>query len=227
MNLEDIIAALSANTQRAPIPQRQQTPPVIGPGGITSPSFIPNEVMQNFRPAPPQQANPELFRGPMHASPLRIDQTRGSMSAPIAPDAYAMAPQGKFAPPALTEELTPEYLRTRGDVSFTGRYLGGDRERRESWAPVPQPPQSAYRDIPDRVDEDSAAWNAARERVQAQMAIERQNTNMRIPRPGAPLIGQAYAATAQKNTAPERAPPRFYRNLVSRDGEGRWRRGGS
>ncbi len=42
MNWEDIIAALSANTQRAPIPQRRQTPPVIGPGGVTSPPFVPS-----------------------------------------------------------------------------------------------------------------------------------------------------------------------------------------
>lgn len=184
MTMEEIIAALSANTQRAPIPQRQQTPPVIGPGGVASPSFIPPEAMQGFRPAPPQQANPELFRGPMHASPLRIEQTASRMAAPSLQDAYTQAPTGKFAPPDA--DVQP----------------GND---------------------------DDAAWNAARSRVQQAMMAERQNAGARIPRPGAPLIGQAMAApTARKNMAPERPPPRMpYRNPTMPMGDGRWRRGGS
>lgn len=184
MNWQDIIAALSANTQRAPIAQRQQAPPVIGPGGVTSPSFIPPEAMQGFRPAPPQQANPELFRGPLHASPLRIEQTASRMPAPALIDAYTQAPTGRFAPPDAA---------------------------------------------PEAPEDDNAAWLAARARVQQMLTQERQNAGARIPRPGAPLIGQAWAApNARKNMLPDRIPTMPYQNPTMPTGDGRWfRRGGS
>lgn len=164
--------------------RRSQPTPIIGPGGVTNEPFIPLEVMQNFRPAPPQEVNPELFRGPMHASPLRIEQTASRMAAPALIDAYTQAPAGRFAPPDADSGAAPY--------------------------------------------DANAAWNEALARVQQAMMAERQNAGARIPRPGAPLIGQAMAApTARKNMAPERPPPRMpYRNPTMPTGDGRWRMGG-
>jgi hypothetical protein len=219
MNWEDIIAALSANTQRAPIPQRQQTPPVIGPGGVTSPPFIPNEVMQNFRPVRPQPASPEVFRGPLHASPLRIDQTASRMPAPAMIDAYTQAPRDKFRIPNATEELTPEYMASRQAPMATAHYRGytqpnGSMIRTSDiqFDPVREAPEGSFRPIQQGEDDD-AAWNAAHERVQRALSLERQNTNARLPRPGRPLIGQAWAETAMKNVEPGAIPRgRIYRN---------------
>lgn len=92
----------------------------------------------------------------------------------LPPDSYALAPRGRLGPATATEELTPEYMNTRRDFGFTGRYLGGDRALRSSWAQVPQPPQSAFRDIQERDigSEDDAEWNAALARVRANMGSD-------------------------------------------------------
>jgi hypothetical protein len=116
---------------------------------------------------------------------------------PPAPDAYFSAPTGRLGPPNATEALTPAHMGTRRDFAFTGRYLGGDRGKRESWAQVPQPPQSAYQDIPARDvgADDDAAWNAARARVQAEMGRQSDPTGMRAAREG---YLRPYSARAQR-----------------------------
>ena len=104
------------------------------------------------------------------------------------------APQRGLAPPRATEMLTPEYLARRGlNYSFEGRYLGGDRAARSSWQQVPQPPASAYRRIEQEDSIEDQAWRSAQARAEAAVQAERQAVRRRIPRPGNPLIAQAWS----------------------------------
>jgi len=82
------------------------------------------------------------------------------------------APQRGMQPPTASEVLTDDYLRQR-PREFVGRYIGprpGTPEQRgmkSSWAPVPQPPQSAYR--PMDPPEEDREWTRAVERARAQI----------------------------------------------------------
>jgi hypothetical protein len=152
----------------------QRYPLVYGPSAADANTVTPRPPQfPAMTPAPTVR-----FRDAMEpVGPEMVDNA----PPPPAPDAYFSAPTGRLGPPNATEALTPAHMGTRRDFAFTGRYLGGDRGKRESWAQVPQPPQSAYQDIPARDvgADDDAAWNAAQARVQAEMSRQRDPTSMR------------------------------------------------
>lgn len=125
--------------------------------------------------------DPEPWRAPMPARGINVGDP---------------ALRSGLEPPDATQQLTPAYLAQRGrGYGFEGRYLGGDRGVRSSWSAAPEPPASAYQPIArvDPHEADNAAWNAARARARAQIAAERREDMSRIPRPGNPLIAQAWA----------------------------------
>ena len=188
MNLSEVLAQLLAegSLSRGGPPQRSigeithanRAPPyrppemVVGPGGVTPQYFIPPEAM------PPRGAlrtptDPNLRRGPMHSSPLQISPGPAP-AQPNEPDAYALAPTNKFAPPDANEP-----------------------------------------------DSDDLAWSQALERARATIRAETRAIGERLPRPGRPMLAQAFAASPGVPKLP-RVIDRGYVNPTSPDGTGRW-----
>lgn len=90
----------------------------------------------------------------------------------------------------LTAWRQPEQIGAGAAVSENRLPIGAEALNRGVEPPsAPTQPQGAY------LSDDDAEWNAARDRVRAQLAAETRAQGRQIPRPGLPLIAQAFRTT--------------------------------
>lgn len=168
---------------RTPRPAPRQASPYafpVGPGGITG-------------------EPPPAWQGP--AAP-RVNFADLTSADPVAFDTF---PQWIAAQRQMQRRLPAAALSTRDAEPWRQQApekIGQRVTPLEQGAPAPQrgmePPRAPNMRDGDDLD---AAWSAALERTRGRMDAERRQTMRDLPRPGAPLIGQAFRR-------PQLAPPR-------------------
>lgn len=165
-------------------------------------------------PMPPNWAarGPQSMEAPQEMNPFPFPM--GGPQTPQVP----VAPMPRAARVGIADQDSPGSFGNFADYANTT--MGLRRPQAPVQAPEPwrqpvgtetwamgspsigrgmEPPSAPPRREPAPFSMEDAAWQAARRRIHEEIAAERRQERMDLPRPGRPLIAQAWSAPAHRN----------------------------